>query len=388
MASRLSLLRLLVWLWPTTLLAASCGAQPGSEGEGVVASAPQGVMGADDQGDPAVVGILSDRGSTFGFCTGSLIGANLVLTARHCIAPNEGAIECGTAKFGTPDPASALWLTPDWNGPQLQMPYYKFDKGNWFRVAEVMLSPGEEMCGFDIALLRLQGSGVPPSLAQPIIPRIDIAPGVGETYRVVGFGSSGPGLSDFGRRRQLDNLSVACSGNCTSTKVDAQREWMGTTGECMGDSGGPALDAQNQVIGVLSRSYADCTMPVYGSVVVWGEWIKEQAVAAAHAGGYDPPVWAGGPDSGASGSAGSGGAAAAGGADGAGGQGEGGAGTSGTGAQSGSTGGETSADPAYRAPSADSGCVSARGGSSAPSSASTSILLACALLAAARNRRS
>ena len=143
MASRRSLLRLLVWLWPTTLLAASCGAQPGSEREGAVASAPQGVMGADDQGDPAVVGILSDRGSTFGFCTGTLIGPNLVLTARHCIEPNEGAIECGTAKFGTPDPPSALWLTPDWNGPQLQMPYYKFDKGNWFRVEEVIVSPAK-----------------------------------------------------------------------------------------------------------------------------------------------------------------------------------------------------------------------------------------------------
>ncbi len=284
-----------------SLLLLSCGPAQDSALEGYRASVREPVMGADDQGDSAVVGVLSDRGSTVGFCTGALIAPNLVLTARHCIAPNEGAIECGVSKFGTPDPVGALWVTPDWNGPELQMPYYKFDQGNWFRVAETIVSDGDEMCGHDVALLRLTNPGMPASLAQPLAPRIDSAPVAGEEYRVVGFGSSGPGLSDFGRRRQLAGLHVMCSGNCTSQQLDPAAEWQGLSGECIGDSGGPALDSNDQVIGVLSRSYSDCTMPVYESVVLWAAWLQNHAVAAALAGGYDPPVWAGATDAGSGG---------------------------------------------------------------------------------------
>ena len=67
---------------------------------------------------------------------------------------------------------------------------------------------------------------------------------------------------------------------------------MGQEGVCSGDSGGPALDLERRVIGVLSRGSDPCGTPVYGAVAGFSDWMTATAIAAADAGGYDPPFWA------------------------------------------------------------------------------------------------
>ncbi|HET9955472.1 MAG TPA: trypsin-like serine protease, partial [Polyangiaceae bacterium] len=60
---------------------------------------------------------------------------------------------------------------------------------------------------------------------------------------------------------------------------------------CEGDSGGPALDADGKVVGVVSRSGDACEEPVYGTVTAWRDLIIRVAKRAATLGGYEPPSW-------------------------------------------------------------------------------------------------
>src|SRR5690606_37871926 len=59
--------------------------------------------GTIEQGWPQVMGMLIYAQGGYATCTGSLIAPNLVLTARHCIAPTNDAVigNCGaTNAFG------------------------------------------------------------------------------------------------------------------------------------------------------------------------------------------------------------------------------------------------------------------------------------------------
>src|SRR4029078_10580959 len=69
-------------------------------------------------------------------------------------------------------------------------------------------------------------------------------------------------------------------------------EFLGDTGICSGDSGGPAFDAEGKVVGVVSRGAEGCEFPVYSTVTAWKDWLMETPLEAADLGGYEPPYWA------------------------------------------------------------------------------------------------
>jgi MYXO-CTERM domain-containing protein len=150
---------------------------------------------------------------------------------------------------------------------------------------------GNDTCGFDLSLVTL-AENVPREVARPAIPRIDLRPLAGETYVAVGYGVDAQGDSTSGRM-QLDGLVVQCAAErCAAGFGVAETEFLGASGVCNGDSGGQALDVEGRVIGVLSRGSDPCETPVYGGVEGFRDWIMETAIAAAAAGGYEPPLWA------------------------------------------------------------------------------------------------
>jgi V8-like Glu-specific endopeptidase len=217
-------------------------------------------------------------------CTATLIAPNLLLTARHCISSGEnGNVICGRAGLGSPVNGASAVFTND------PIPDHH---SSMYRGAEVRVpAEGSDTCGYDIALVILQ-SNVSSTVATPAVPRIDRVAESGESYTAIGYGVNAEGESNEGRMSRTD-LEVRCTaGACGRQYQVVPNEFLGETGVCSGDSGGPALDADGKVMGVVSRGTDPCETPIYGSVASFRDFIVDTAFDAAATGGYPVPFWA------------------------------------------------------------------------------------------------
>lgn len=274
---------------------AACDVDPpqGPVAEEPIAASSEPIKGGyPDNTDTATVGIVAFvGGGNIGSCSGSLIGPNIVLTARHCVSDtlNEvnGGVDCSKTKAGPPYKPTEFYVTTKQSMTQ--------NPDDYHTVSEVLIVPADNslFCGNDQAILILS-ENIDPSEAVPLIPRVDSILAKGEQYYAVGYGATNDAGAGAGQRRRRDNLFVACAETeCKGYWIKAT-EWTGDQGICSGDSGGPALDLQNRVVGVTSRGGAGCLDPVYGGLFGWGQWIKDSALHAAEVGGYAPPPWASG----------------------------------------------------------------------------------------------
>ena len=215
-------------------------------------------------------------------CTATLIAPNLLLTARHCVSQGntEDHVLCGDSVLGEPFPPSAFFSTND------PMPR---DHSAFFTAVDVRVpGQGVDTCGYDVALIILS-ENVPTDISVPAIPRIDREVQPGELYTAVGYGLNASG-SQTGSRMELNGLSIECQPGSCGEGVEST-EFRGETGICSGDSGGPALDADGKVVGVVSRGGPGCSTPVYSTVTAWHDFIIDTAKDAAALGGYEAPFW-------------------------------------------------------------------------------------------------
>lgn len=222
-------------------------------------------------------------------CSATLIAPQLMLTARHCVAPTPNTnVNCETDRFGPTVAPTELKFSNDVE-PNLT--------SRWFDAHSVLVSSDSDFtCGYDIAVVLLT-QPVPSGVAEPAIPRFFPTIQRGETYSAVGYGGSDAdeNAAEYGIRHSRNGLSVTCgqSNNCADNSVAAQ-EFIGSEGACKGDSGGPALDDDGQVIGVLSRGAEGCESPIYVGVPAFETLLVAAAEQANRALGAPLPVWAGG----------------------------------------------------------------------------------------------
>ncbi|HVJ18019.1 MAG TPA: trypsin-like serine protease [Polyangiaceae bacterium] len=282
------------------LCAAGCssGETAGGTQEDVARTLAPIVGGTPDTTTKGVVALTRDYdGTDYGFCTGSLLAPNLVLTARHCVSlildEVDGGVDCNVTRFGPRYDFSQTHVSIQDNITDGAEPSLLFG------MADVIVPPGDDVCGADIALVILNGQGIPSNLALTFTPRLDGPPDPYDNLVAIGYGIQDPAdeySNTFGQRMRFDDGAVYCLGGSPECGDYAgDREFIADAPTCSGDSGGPAIDSNNRVMGVVSRGDDMCSLAIYTEVSAFSSLIRSTAGNAAALGGYPPPPWADAP---------------------------------------------------------------------------------------------
>jgi hypothetical protein len=212
--------------------------------------------GSADLGDPAVVALV-DTMDQVG-CTAAVIGPHTAITAAHC--------------FLGPKPRTLRIFAGSTLADSVATP-----------VSNVRLHPAFDPAtlAHDLAMVTFRDELPVTPLA--LEPRPIDATLVGTDVRIVGFGTTSGSGADGGSKRE---------GTARITSVDAEElvAMANPSQPCRGDSGGPALLADDAIAAVVSRGDAACAdhatyarIDVARAVLV-DPYLASTAPATAHTG--------------------------------------------------------------------------------------------------------
>jgi len=183
-------------------------------------------------------------------CSGSLVAPNLVLTARHCVTTtSDVGFTCdlsgngsdGGALGGDYDPTT-LYIFAGQGAPGLLA-------APTAHGIKLFHDDATNVCDHDLALIELDHA-----LDYPVATLdLDTPLAVGQTITAVGWGVVADGGSPLVRQALggVSILDVGPESNPLGYDV-APNEFAVGQSICDGDSGGPALDAKNAIVGVVS----------------------------------------------------------------------------------------------------------------------------------------
>jgi hypothetical protein len=207
-------------------------------------------------------------------CSGVLVGCQTVITAAHCLCPDQADTASACIAAGLTDPGMLTVF---------------LQQAGFFAVASLNINPSYEFgVGSDIAVLKLSApvSGIAPS-------RINTtgAPPLGTAGTIVGFGINTDNANDSGLKRAGKIATAPCQAPIpNSTHVCWKFDLpIGAVGEdsntCNGDSGGPLfinLGAGDLVAGLTSGGEPSCSP----NSVSWDDsvyndhaWVRTEAGA-------------------------------------------------------------------------------------------------------------
>jgi MYXO-CTERM domain-containing protein len=230
----------------------TCGAAGSSDGP--IASTSSAIIDgvASTTLQNYVVELLHPVGAGAFVCSGSLVAPNLVLTARHCVSsvPDEG-FSCDQSgngsdggALGADFPPASIYVYAGVDAPtQLTTPT---SYGT-----QIFHDDATNLCNHDLALVEIS----PPIQGVPLaVLDLDSLVTTGETLTAIGWGVTETGLTP-NMRLQRTSIPITAVGPASDPAgYDiASSEFEVGESICSGDSGGPAMDASNAVIGVVSR---------------------------------------------------------------------------------------------------------------------------------------
>lgn len=217
------------------------GCAQGSDPDGAVVQEEHPVIGGSvDNGDPSVVALYGQKpGESNGFlCTGSVIAPTVILTAAHCVSPEETGVGARFTVIASPDidqrdakqlAVNAVHANPLWHADNLEGGH---DQGI------VILSQPTILRPLPINRKKLDSS----LRSRPV--------------RIVGYGlDDGTQQTGAGVKRQ----ALTTLGSIFTNLIlvgDSRR------GTCNGDSGGPAfmnIGGIETIVGTTSYGNAECT---------------------------------------------------------------------------------------------------------------------------------